>query len=149
MFFVRPSHCAMGLTILMVWAVGCATPHRAKGFQGDYSTVQFGDDVFKVMLESRESFDRQMGEALLLRRAAEVTLQNGLTHFVVISQDRATGLGFVARPGMVGPQRQTNQAITIRCYRGATESADSVDAQQWLHDHPAASDGDISTAPTR
>ncbi len=115
---------------------GCATPHRAKGFQGDYSTVQFGDEVFKVALESREAFDRQMGEQLLLRRAANVTLQNGLTHFVVLSQDRATGLGFVARPGIIGPVRQTSQAITIRCYRGTPELAGAVDAQRWLRDHP-------------
>ena len=148
MSFLRPYQYAKGLTILMVCVVGCATPHRRQGFQGDYSTGPFSDNVFKVTLESREAFDRQMGDQLLLRRASQVTLQNGLTHFVVISQDRAAGLGFVARPGIVGPVGQTSQAITIRCYRGTPELAGVIDARQWLRDHPVAPDSDTSPAST-
>ena len=138
---------SFGLAILMVWAVGCATTRRV-GFQGDYSMVAFGDDVFKIVLESRQAFDQQMGEALLLRRAAEVTLQNGFTHFVVISQDRATGLGFVARPGMLSPVRETNQAITIRSYRFAPELASAIDARQWLPEHPVVSNADTAPSST-
>ena len=127
----------VGASVVCLELIGCATPYQAMGFQGGYSTVRLDDEVFEIALKSNVALDRTTAERSLLRRAAGVALEHGFTHFVVVGRNRSAGLGFVMRPGVVGPVRQSAQTITIHCYDGPPGGSDAIDAQQQLRSTPA------------
>ena len=123
------------LVVLSLAVVGgCATPSQARGFQGGFSESRIGgtDDEFWIEFEGNAPLDAKTLEQSLLRRAAEVTLERGFTHFVVLGRSHQAGFGFVFRPGMIGPSRQTERAVHIRCSAGHPGVGDAVDAARFL-----------------
>ena len=97
---------------------GCATPYQAQGFQGGYSEVQIDERTFQIHFEGNVGLDRKTVDTSLLRRAAELTLREGFTHFLIEDRGQRTDVGFVMRPGLVGPTRHTKHTIVIRCFAG-------------------------------
>ena len=122
----------------LLLTLGCATPYRAAGFQGDFTEERVGEDTFWVRFEGNVPVDAKTLEQSLLRRAAELTLEQGFAHFVVVNQSRQTGLGFVLRPGLIGPSRRTERAILIRC-SGPLGEPGAIDADAFLKAHDAPS----------
>jgi hypothetical protein len=111
---------------------GCATPYQATGFQGGIDSGPISDDEFWVSLTGNVGLDPQAAESSLLRRAAELTLDHGFTHFVVTGRTRAAGIGFVLRPGMLGPSQQRERSITVRCSPGHPGLDGAIDARAFL-----------------
>jgi len=130
----------LALSACLALAVGCKTPSQARGFEGGFSESQVAEDEFEVTFEGNVGVNTEVLKQSLLRRAAEVTLQHGFTHFDVIGERRQSGLGFVLRPGTMGPSRETQSAIRIRCSVGDPGTAGALDARQVLQspDHPSA-----------
>ena len=142
----------IGLAVLLLWVAGCATPYRATGFQGGYAV--FGSDDghgLTIGFESDMPLDLQSVQPSLLRRAAEVTLEHGFTHFVVMGYDWQKSLGIVVKvPGIVGPRRRTDHTIHIQGYdHPQRELRGAIDTQQWLLDHAAPLTSSASSRHTR
>lgn len=127
-----------------LWVAGCATP-ASQEFQGGFQDTRESADTFWVSFEGNVRLDAQALEQTLLRHAAELTLQEGFTHFEVLARSRQSGIGFALRPDRIGPARHVERALRIRCYRGATGPVGTIDAQAFL-DSP---DGQDFSQPKR
>jgi len=85
------------LLLLMIPALifGCATstPYQEAGVRGEgYKTHKLDSTKFRVSFRGNRLTERDQVETYLIYRAAEVTLQEGFTHFVMnnLSTDRKT-----------------------------------------------------------
>lgn len=112
--------------------IGCATPYQQSGFQGGFSISRVDDTTYWVSFEGNTTLEANALEESLLRRAAEVTRSRGFSHFIVEDRERADSAGFVFRPGVAGPTRQTKRAVRIRCFSGHPGDPKAVDAEAFL-----------------
>lgn len=76
----------------LVWAVcvvsllGCSTPYRPLSGRFGYDDFRISADVFEISFAGNGHTPPSVVNRYVLRRASEVTLANGFTHFVVISE---------------------------------------------------------------
>ncbi len=66
---------------VLVLAVGCATPYQKRGFLGGYDDFRITQDVFEVSFTGNGHTPREKVSRYVLRRASEVALTHGFTHF--------------------------------------------------------------------
>jgi hypothetical protein len=64
---------------------GCATTYKPQqGFSAGYSDTRLDINVFRVAFRSNAYTSAERAEDLALLRSAEITLQNGFTHFMYL-----------------------------------------------------------------
>ena len=87
-------------------ACGTATPYQAAVDGKGYADQAIEEDRFRVTFTGNTLTPRETTENYLLYRAAEVTLQRGFDHFIVVDRDTerttrfiSTTDGFVGRAG--------------------------------------------------
>ena len=121
--------------VLLCLLAGCATPYQPKNFlQGGYQDFHISQDTFSVTFQGNPYLDRSRLRQYLLRRAAELTLGCGFSHFAIIQdmdQSRnSTYISFTSLTITVTPQ----ETIVIRCFKGAPAdlSVHAIDAQEYL-----------------
>lgn len=123
------------LTLLLppLLLVGCATPYQPKSLLGGYRDFQISNDTFSVTFEGNQYLDRSRLKQYLLRRAAEVTLGHGFSHFAIVQQvdqsHTSTYVSWTSLTITATPQ----ETMTIRCYKedpGLTVQA--IDAREYL-----------------
>jgi hypothetical protein len=88
----RPSHLVHVIVIAVAAAIlsACVTPTpyqpaQPRGF--GYSEERLDQNKFRVTFRGNSLTKRETVEDYLLYRAAELTLQNGFSHFLVIGRD--------------------------------------------------------------
>ena len=113
-----PNFLAGFILLSGIHLAGCATPYQTQGFQGGFTDarIEGTHDEFEVEFEGNVGLDAKALDDSLLRRAAELSIRNGFTHFEVVGRSRQTGLGFVVQPGILGPSRKTSRSIHVKCY---------------------------------
>lgn len=75
------------LAALALLLPGCATEYQARAADGGYTQTQLGPQTWQVVFEgNRYTGDAQLHEFALLR-AAELTLQQGYSHFAYAPAD--------------------------------------------------------------
>ena len=77
---MRSVHAAAAILLL----AACATPYQPEGFSGGFTDVQLDKNIFRVSFRGNGYTSRDRAEELALLRSAELTLQNGFTHFVIV-----------------------------------------------------------------
>jgi hypothetical protein len=80
------------LLSLAVLALGaCATPYGPASGSRDYgySEMRLADGSWRVEVSANTSTDRETVERHLLRRAAELTLENGAERFLILDREIA------------------------------------------------------------
>ena len=78
------------LVVVVVVLSGCvtATPYQPAPPRGfGYSEERLDQNKFRVSFRGNAQTPRETVEDYLLYRAAELTLQNGFTHFIVVGRD--------------------------------------------------------------
>jgi hypothetical protein len=78
--------------IAMVCAVvlmGCATPYQAQGFRGGFTETRFDETTYQIAFKGNAFISPDTVQKYVLYRAAELTIQSGFDHFVIVgAQDR-------------------------------------------------------------
>ena len=97
---------------------------------GIFTEEWVSKDEAWVSLTSTESQDPKQVEEALLHRAAELAQRRRYTHFKVLVGTQQAALGFVLRPGLIGPSHRGGRAILIRCSLG---EPDSLSVREVLH----------------
>ncbi|VHO00850.1 hypothetical protein [Candidatus Rhabdochlamydia sp. T3358] len=69
---------------------GCATSYKALGFNGGYSEIKTTPDSFMVTFKGNEFTSQEKVMQYALRRASELTIQNGYKYFSVSSSTDRT-----------------------------------------------------------
>ncbi|MGL5264341.1 MAG: CC0125/CC1285 family lipoprotein [Candidatus Rhabdochlamydia sp.] len=78
------------LTAAFLLLSGCATSYKALGFNGGYSEIRKTPDSFMVTFTGNGYTSQEKVMQYALRRASELTLQNGYKYFSVISSTDQT-----------------------------------------------------------
>ena len=81
---------AVAATLLALTLVGCvtATPYQPAAPRGfGYSEERLDQNRFRVTFRGNSLTPRETVEDYLLYRAAELTLQNGYSHFLIVGRD--------------------------------------------------------------
>ena len=110
--------------ILVCLLAGCATSYHAKGSLGGYSDSQLGQDEYIVYFSGNGFTATERSRDFCLLRAAELTLQKGYTHFVV--------MGDIARDAISGGGGNVytfpNNELKIKCFKSKPDGVNSYDA---------------------
>ena len=150
------------LCSMLCWLFsGCSTPYQSKGFLGrGYSDFQVTKDTFVINFQGNGFTPKETALKYVLRRAAEITLQHGYSHFCVLSnEDTTQHIGFsdcgsqtygnayiysnsIAYQGNMHTQgsgytiNKPGNQITIRCFPRNSNNK-GFDATQYLQFNPA------------
>ena len=106
MFKTKPHHLLLGAAGLALAACATSTPYTAADAGSGYGFTdqKIEDDRFRITFRGNSQTSRDAVETYLLLRAAELTLENGYDHFVVVEDetDKTTTYSGTAGPGF-GP----------------------------------------------
>ena len=123
------------LCLCAVAAAGCTTSKPAN-FQGGFTTARLARDEFEIRFDGNVGVDAKAMEETLLRRAAEVTLEQGYTYFVTTGSARQAGFNVSLTTDLLHSSRQTHRSIIIRCSPPPGEPG-AINAAEWLDAHRA------------
>jgi hypothetical protein len=76
---------------------GC-TPYQSSGFGGGYSETQLAPNVYKVSFRGNGYTDSERVADFALLRAADLGLQHGFSHFVILNNADAVNEGTIYQP---------------------------------------------------
>ena len=76
---------AVGSIVLAAMLAGCATRYQPAGLTGGYNDVRLNDTTYKVHVDGNGYTSNDRSSQLTLLRAADLTLQSGYDHFLVVS----------------------------------------------------------------
>lgn len=111
------------------------TSMQAHAFGRKYSDMQLSADTFIISITATESTSQNKAFSGLLTRAAEVTLKNGYSYFVIIdSQDQSEAKHIYGWFGK-SPRKSSkipHGQITIKCFKEQPQENNIVDAQLFL-----------------
>ena len=124
------------LCLCAVVAGGCAVSKPAN-FQGGFTTARLARDEFEISFDGNVGVDAKAMEESLLRRAAEVTVEQGYTYFVATGSARQAGFNVSLTTDLFHSSRQTHRSIIIRCSPPPGEPG-AINAAEWLDAHSAA-----------
>lgn len=82
-----------------VQLLGCATPYQASGFRGGFTETQLDENVFKVSFEGNAYVSAKRVADYTLLRSAEVALQHGFQHFIIVDATAHESRGVNVTPG--------------------------------------------------
>ncbi len=139
------------LALFAIVLAGCfsATKYRAQtGYKGGYSDVRLDERTFKVSFGANDDTARTTVEAYLLYRCAELTVEAGYDHFVIVEASggwapvdpdggpappSSDGSGTWASPGQREHERHHAPAFSalIKVFRGDRPEG-GYDAKRYL-----------------
>ncbi|HEV2554939.1 MAG TPA: hypothetical protein VGV17_14375 [Bosea sp. (in: a-proteobacteria)] len=97
--------------VLGIFLTGCATKYGEMGFSGGVRAEQVTSDIWRVIARGNGYTQSSRVQDFVLLKSAELTLEQGGTHFVIAgSQDQAS-VGVVTTPGTATVNRIGNTAF--------------------------------------
>ena len=138
-----------GLLLLMSALASCVrpTPYTALDGRFGYDSFRITDDVFAVSFAGNSQTPLSVVDRYVLRRASEVTLENGFTQFVLLRvEDRTIQGVHIDGPAMGTAQtsyysatptthafRMPAKSIQIKCFRDQLSGTnEAIDAAAFL-----------------
>ncbi len=97
---IRLTLTRVGLGFLVVMPIacalpGCATPYKPMTWAGGFDDFRITEDTFEVTFRGNSRTARETVSRYVFRRAAEVTIAHGFTHFAPIFEVDRTRVGTV------------------------------------------------------
>lgn len=82
---------------LIITISSCATGYGPKGWQGGYTEMKLGEDIYKVAFHGNSSTESEEVYNYFLRRCADLTIIKGYEYFAFIDQSTTsqTNIGTV------------------------------------------------------
>lgn len=84
--------------VLAIFLCACATAYQAKGLSGGFTETQLDTNVFKVSFQGNGYTKAEKAEDLALLRSAEITLNNGFSHFLIVDNKYRELVGSYTTP---------------------------------------------------
>ena len=115
---------------------GCvaATPYQPMGFRGGYSDSQLQNDKFQVSFSGNMKLTQAKARQYALRRAAEVTLNNGFDYFMVEENQDISHAFVSGNDGDIIGGSKPEAILNIHCGKGKKpeNTQGAYDAQELL-----------------
>ncbi len=118
------------LLMLMLLTIGCATPYKRSGFAGGYRDYKIKDNMYTVYFGGNGYTNAEKCNQYAMRRAAEVTLENGYTHFVILDSTYERNYSAV----LIIPVSKPEITLTISCFK-SDYPKEAIDAEKYLEDN--------------
>ena len=115
---------AMPLLLSLAVTFGCATGYSSKGLTGGFSETRLGERSYQVRFEGNGLASQERVSAFLLRRCAELTLENGFRWYALANQDGGTTVSGASGWIVSYPHREA----TIRLLENETDAPAPVDS---------------------
>ncbi len=114
---------------LAVVMTACATSYVPDTGSGGYSETRLGDEVYEVQFRGNRYTSAAAARELLLRRCAEITLQEGFDAFRIVEEADARS---VASTGSESYRRITGSEVETvnKCATGSVRPETSEIAEQ-------------------
>ena len=77
----------VAVLLTLISLTGCATSYQGIAYTGGYSETRLAENVFRVSFKGNAYTSRERAADFALLRSAELTLENGYTHFVIIDAE--------------------------------------------------------------
>lgn len=115
--------------ILMATAIaaalaGCASGYGAEGFGGGFSEMQMAQDTYRIQFRGNAFTGSGATSEMAMLRAAELTLQSGYTHFLVLDAADSVDKSYYTQPGTtyttLTPRYGGGYSATSNTYGGYT-----------------------------
>ena len=127
--------------ILMVLILsGCATAYQPTGFSGGFSEIQLADNVWQVSFEGNGYTKDKRARDLALLRSADLTLQQGYTHFLIADSANSHELSTFTMPAtsyttgsIYGSGRYAYGNATTTTYGGGTSLIKKPETTNVVH----------------
>lgn len=87
--------------------ISCSTPYKTEGLMGGYSENQLNQNTYQVFFAGNGYTSRKQVNRYLIRRAAELTQQNGYKYFVVVGEDEQKKVSHFTTPTTVQSRSNT------------------------------------------
>lgn len=98
--------------LLAALLVGCQTPYQEMGATGGVVAMPITNDTYRISARGNGFTDPTAVQDYSLLKAAEVTLQSGNTHFVILGSQDATSRDYGRTPGTMHTNVYGNTAFT-------------------------------------
>lgn len=98
--------------ILTLTLAGCSTPYQDMGFSGGVAAQQMTADTFRIVARGNGYTSPTDVQDYVMLKAAETTLQNGGTHFLVVSEADASRTAQIVTGGVARTTVNGNTATT-------------------------------------
>lgn len=91
-------------TVLLAVAVatalaGCATAYQSTGVSGGFSEMQMAQDTYRIRFSGNGFTGADAVSEMAMLRAAELTLQSGYTHFIILGAGDSVETSYITQPG--------------------------------------------------
>jgi len=79
------------ICLISLGLVGCtSTPYHPMNLNGGYAETQLNQTTYRVYAKGNQLTSAQKVDDILMRRCAELTLQNGYKYFVILNKSSKT-----------------------------------------------------------
>lgn len=102
--------------LTMFLLIGCATTYQSKGFSGGFSETQLDENIFTVRFNGNGFTSAERASDFTILRSAELALQNGFTHFVIVDANQYTQTSTYKAPTTATTTLNTNTTGTASIY---------------------------------
>lgn len=86
------------LLVLAAVTCGCATGYQQQGLTGGFSEAQLGPNMWRVSFKGNGYTSADRAQEMTLLRSADLALQGGFTHFIIVDSSSMVDLQQVDRP---------------------------------------------------
>ena len=138
----------IGLGVLVLTLMSCATIYQAKSFTGGFSSTQLDANVFQVSFRGNGYTHQERANDFALLRSAEVALENGFQYFAIVDGQRYAETKAFTTPSTSTTQLNANTYGTVNSfgntasYSGTTygtATTTTYGGQTYLISRPTAS----------
>ena len=88
----------LAVVIISLALAGCATGYKPDGNLGGYSETQLDTNSFKVDYKGNAYTAREHAQDYVLLRSAEVTLEHGFSHFIIVDAQQDEQVQLIDNP---------------------------------------------------
>lgn len=76
---------ALCIALTCTLLTGCATAYKPNGFSGGFVDMPMAQDTYRIKFNGNGFTTEQQATEMAMLRAAELTLERGFSHFIVVS----------------------------------------------------------------
>jgi hypothetical protein len=87
--------------MLSIFITACSTPYQPNGLGGGYSDTKLNDNTYMVSFRGNGYTGSATLFNLILRRAADLTVQNGYSYFAILSGGQDVSNSVYSTPGYI------------------------------------------------
>ncbi len=117
---------------IMVTLASCATPYQSNGFRGGYVDEKLPNNEYIISFHGNSLVSLGTVYKYWMRRASEVTVENGFSHFKVVSNQAGSESSYIINNGVVSPVNKPVRHGIIKLYSSENSPEGSIDARKYL-----------------